>query len=102
MLNVFPVFLDQGWSKRLKRCAKLWSNLHANEFFDRRFVSRLRVDVYVKLLTALERACKPQAQGPSRTYHIVFRFRIVRHFWDVDASVHDLPIFGLAYLLVSL
>src|SRR5436305_1696729 len=102
MLNVFPVFLDQSWSKRLKRCAKLRSNLHANEFLNRRFVFRLRVDVHVKLLTALERAYKPQAQGPSRTYHIVFWFRIVRHFWDVDASAHAFPIFGLAYLLVSL
>lgn len=55
MLYVFPVFLDQSWGKFLKRGAKLRGDLRANEFFDRRFLFRLRVDVYVELLTTLDK-----------------------------------------------
>lgn len=49
VLQIFSMFLYKCWAKFLKCCTKLRGNLRANKVFDRLFLLRLRVDVYIEL-----------------------------------------------------
>jgi hypothetical protein len=90
------MFLYQSWSKFLKCYPKLWGDLRAYEFFDRGFLFRLRVDVYVELLMPLAKSTQDPRLRWLRTYNILLWFGIMCHFWDVDATTHVLAIFSLA------